>query len=234
MLFDTITRRPTVVIDNFEHRATIWAYRSYKKFIIKKLTLGAFSISAAGTLVVMASYFAITLPFAPVSAAKNVQTQTQITQTESNIGANTVVVPPPVTIEAAPIIKNIPRIIKRGGFENVYIEAGKKYGVPWQLLAAVHFVETGQSGDTNATSTAGALGPMQFMQNTFDVYAEDGDSDGTKSIYDVHDAIYSAAKNLAANKNKMGDYRKAIFNYNHSEEYVEKVINRAREYGYSI
>lgn len=118
-------------------------------------------------------------------------------------------------------------------FYPIYKEASDKFGVPWQILEAVHQVETGKSGDTEVTSYAGAQGPMQFMPRTWDAYKEDGDGDGVKSRYDVHDAIYGAAKLLAAGGAAEGRVRAALWNYNHSDAYVDKVVSIAQELGYN-
>ena len=68
------------------------------------------------------------------------------------------------------------------------------------LLAAQSQVESGYQTDAN--SSAGAVGIMQFLPSTWAVEGIDGDHDGVVSILDPADAIYSAAKldcqNLAA------------------------------------
>jgi len=115
--------------------------------------------------------------------------------------------------------------VERDGsyFQNVYKAAAAKYGIPWQLLQAVHYVETGCSDDTTKGSSAGARGPMQFMPGTFRTYAVDGDGDGNCDIYDADDAIYAAANLLAASGAASGDIDGALLNYNHSWSYVNKV-----------
>jgi len=120
-----------------------------------------------------------------------------------------------------------------GGFDSLYVEAEKIYGVPRQILAAVHYVETGQRGDTTVASYAGAQGPMQFMPSTFSAYAQDGDGDGLALINDVHDAIYTAAQYLAANGASSGNVSAALYRYNHSSSYVEHVLSIARSFGYA-
>jgi len=120
-----------------------------------------------------------------------------------------------------------------GGFDSIYAEAEAKYGVPRQILAAVHSVESGQRGDTTISSYAGAQGPMQFMPSTFAAYAQDGDGDGVALINDVHDAIYTAARYLAANGGASGNIRGALYRYNHSYSYVEHVLSVARSFGYT-
>jgi len=115
--------------------------------------------------------------------------------------------------------------VERDGsyFQNVYKAAAAKYGIPWQLLQAVHYVETGCSDDTTKGSSAGARGPMQFMPGTWRAYADDGDNDGNCDIYDADDAIFGAAKLLANGGADAGDIDGALFNYNHSMSYVYKV-----------
>ena len=104
-------------------------------------------------------------------------------------------------------------------------------GLDWTVLAAIHKVET-SFGKDRATSSAGAQGPMQFMPATFDSYGVDGDDDGRADINDVDDAIFSAANLLCANG--AGDPARlasAIWNYNHSDEYVAEVLTLAANYG---
>jgi len=108
----------------------------------------------------------------------------------------------------------------------IYKKAAEVYGLEWQYLAAVHKIESGQSGNTTRSSSAGATGPMQFIPSTFRAYAVDGDSNGSKEINDVDDAIFTAAHYLSANK-KSSDMTHALFRYNHSMSYVNKVKSMA-------
>ncbi len=118
-------------------------------------------------------------------------------------------------------------------FFKIYLAASQRFGTPWQILAAVHVVETGQRGDTSVSSYAGAQGPMQFMPGTFAAYAQDGDGDGQANINDVNDAIHTAANHLAANGFAYGDAFSALYSYNHSGSYVNYVLSIARNFGYS-
>jgi Transglycosylase SLT domain len=71
-------------------------------------------------------------------------------------------------------------------------------GLPWGVLAGIGQVETNHGQNKNVSS-AGAMGPMQFMPATFATYGVDGDGDGIKDILDQTDAVFSAAHYLCAN-----------------------------------
>jgi membrane-bound lytic murein transglycosylase B len=116
-------------------------------------------------------------------------------------------------------------------YASLYLAAQAKTGTPWQLLAAVHEVETGQSGSTTRSSYAGATGPMQFMPATFAHYALDGDGDGITDIHNVDDAVFSAGNYLRAGGADRGAYSDALYNYNHSYSYVDRVLGIARQLG---
>jgi len=104
-------------------------------------------------------------------------------------------------------------------------------GLDWTVLAAIHKIETG-FGRGRSTSSAGARGPMQFMPATWNSYGVDATGDGLADINNVRDAIYSAAAFLCAN-GAGGPARlaAAIWNYNHSNAYVMKVLDLATSYG---
>ncbi|MGR6916193.1 lytic transglycosylase domain-containing protein [[Actinomadura] parvosata] len=104
-------------------------------------------------------------------------------------------------------------------------------GLSWTVLAAIGQVESGH-GRNNGPSSAGALGPMQFMPATWKHYGVDGDGDGKKDIWSPYDAVPGAANYLCANKAGQGGerLRKAIWFYNHSWDYVNKVMGIAEAY----
>ncbi len=101
-----------------------------------------------------------------------------------------------------------------------YQEAQAAFGVPWEILAAVHLVETGM-GRIRGTSVAGAQGPMQFMPATWAAFGAGGD------INDTRDAIMGAARYLAHNGGGRGEIDNALWNYNHSDRYVRGVKHYA-------
>lgn len=117
-------------------------------------------------------------------------------------------------------------------FAGLYQKASEKYGVPWQIIAAVHVTETHQSGTAVVTSYAGAQGPMQFMPATFAHYAQDGDGDRIPQINNVQDAVFSAANYLKANGAAQGRITNALFCYNHSMAYVNHVLGIAQSLGF--
>ena len=47
-----------------------------------------------------------------------------------------------------------------------YAEAEQLTGIPWYWLAAIHLQET-RMGRIEGVSTAGAVGPMQFLPTTW-------------------------------------------------------------------
>jgi soluble lytic murein transglycosylase-like protein len=101
-----------------------------------------------------------------------------------------------------------------------YRQAERRYGVRWQLLAAINFVESAFDKIRN-NSVAGAQGPMQFIPATWAAYGLGGD------VHDPHDAILGAANYLAANGGAH-DEGGALYHYNPSLLYVDAVRRLAR------
>ena len=118
-------------------------------------------------------------------------------------------------------------------FDALYRGAGQAFGVDWQILKAIHQVETGASGSTTRSNPSGATGPMQFMPSTFRGHAVDGNGDGIKSVHNVSDAIYSAAK-LLSDCNYPSNKDNAILKYNRSISYLNRIKNLARSYGLEV
>lgn len=105
-------------------------------------------------------------------------------------------------------------------------------GLPWSVLAGIGRVETDFGADTQ-TSSAGAVGPMQFMATTFAAYDTPVPPGGVSppSPLDPTDAIYAAARDLCANGAQDGtDIPGAIYAYNHSQAYVAEVLSYAAAY----
>jgi len=135
----------------------------------------------------------------------------------------------------------VPRIVKVGtkintpgyvwsgnAYDPLYQRAGAAFGVPWQILSAIHAVETGRDGDTCRGSAWNGMGPMQFLPSTWWAHAQDGDGDGDRDICSVADAVFGASHLLAG-----GSIRDAVYRYNHSWYYVDLVFSIARELGWN-
>ncbi len=108
----------------------------------------------------------------------------------------------------------------------IYQAASVQYGVPWQILAAINEIETNYGTDLSV-STAGAVGWMQFMPATWIQYGVDAINAGYADPYNPVDAIFAAARYLRA-AGAASNLHGAILAYNHSEEYVQSVLLRAK------
>jgi membrane-bound lytic murein transglycosylase B len=95
-----------------------------------------------------------------------------------------------------------------------YAAAADRYGIDWTYLAAINYVES-DFGRTNGPSGAGAVGPMQFLPSTWQVY-------GAGDIMSPHDSILAAAHYLKVG-GAPGDYQRALLAYNHDANYVAAV-----------
>ncbi|MFE6039119.1 lytic transglycosylase domain-containing protein [Streptomyces sp. NPDC056452] len=132
--------------------------------------------------------------------------------------------------------------------------------LPWQLLAAIGKVESGQARggkvDANGTTfspilgpalngqgfalikdTDGgaydgdsthdrAVGPMQFIPQTWATWGQDGNGDGRKDPNNIYDAALAAGRYLCAGTRDLAvaaDLDRAVLSYNHSREYLRTV-----------
>ncbi|GLY86662.1 hydrolase Nlp/P60 [Actinoallomurus iriomotensis] len=148
-----------------------------------------------------------------------------------------------VQAKAAPSAGDIPE-----NYLALYQKAGAEWNIPWNILAGIGWVETHHGtlqaqGVHSGENFAGAGGPMQFLQPTFDRAAVDGDHDGATSRYDPADAIFSAAKllklhiypgasdaELKSSTLTDAQIHQTIFSYNHSDVYVNDVLAAANRY----
>lgn len=132
--------------------------------------------------------------------------------------------------------------------------------LPWQLLAAIGQVESGQArggavdahgttytpilgpvldgngfaniSDTDHGAYDGdpvhdrAVGPMQFIPQTWEHWGVDGNGDGVRDPNNVYDAALAAAHYLCADGRDLSnpqDMDRAILGYNHSQDYLNLV-----------
>jgi len=99
-------------------------------------------------------------------------------------------------------------------------EAAGRFGVAWEVLAAVMLIET-RMGRVVSRSSAGAQGPMQFLPATWEAYGLGGD------VHDERDAIIGAANYLKAS-GAPEDHRLALYRYNPLRSYVNAVSAYAK------
>jgi membrane-bound lytic murein transglycosylase B len=97
-----------------------------------------------------------------------------------------------------------------------YRQAQRRFHVGWHVLAAVNFVESA-FGRLRSASSAGAVGPMQFLPSTWRAYGLGG------NVHEPRDAILGAANYLRAS-GAPRDYRGALYAYNPVYPYVEAVL----------
>ncbi|WP_239469393.1 MULTISPECIES: CHAP domain-containing protein [unclassified Staphylococcus] len=144
-------------------------------------------------------------------------------------------------------------------FKKLYKNIADKYDIDWQLLAGIHRVETAFSSNVQESS-AGAIGHTQFMKCTWAGWSAggcsgslgnanipkkeytdpkvvkkgggegvDGNGNGKADPMEISDALSATAKKLekdGANESP----EKAVHSYNHSSEYVSKVMGHYKAY----
>jgi murein DD-endopeptidase MepM/ murein hydrolase activator NlpD len=107
--------------------------------------------------------------------------------------------------------------------------AGSAYGIPWEVLASINKVES-NFGRNMGPSSAGAVGWMQFMPSTWERWGVDANGDGVADPWTPEDAIYAAARYLAASGGTQ-DISRAVLSYNHAQWYVDEVLQLAHTFG---
>ena len=107
------------------------------------------------------------------------------------------------------------------------------------IVAAVHYVESdfGRSplpGVAPGTKNyMGAMGPGQFLEESWPPFGVDADGDGVKDPYSIPDSIFATA-NLLHASGAPGDWHAALFAYNHAEWYVDEVLENAKRFGGAV
>src|SRR5918995_5215520 len=122
--------------------------------------------------------------------------------------------------------------VQERSYEELHVlwqRAGGAYGIPWQVLAAINKIES-NFGRNMGPSSAGAVGWMQFMPETWLRWGTDGNGDGLADPWNPEDAIHSAARYLAAAEGRT-DIARAVFAYNHAQWYVDDVLQLAAMFG---
>lgn len=78
-----------------------------------------------------------------------------------------------------------------------------------------------------------AVGPMQFLPGTWARYGADGNGDGVANPHNVYDAALATGRYLCSgglNLREPDQLVTAVFRYNHSAEYVRRVLGLAAGY----
>lgn len=135
----------------------------------------------------------------------------------------------------------------------LYLQVERQSGLPWQVFWGIHAEETNLGRNLGATpilsvlpadqkkyfyqmcreldwdpeaiygSHKGAIGPFQFIPETWIRNAVDANGDGRRDPFDVADAAFSAA-NYLKQRGGRADLRKALWHYNQDPRYVARVM----------
>lgn len=117
----------------------------------------------------------------------------------------------------------------------------------WTTLAGIGQTETnhGTTDGNRITSDGTTLtpivgpehneqGPMQFLEETWEDWQADGNADGVNDPHNIDDATTAAANYLCAGGRDLtdpSDWYDAVHSYNPIDSYVQKVYDRADDYG---
>ena len=123
---------------------------------------------------------------------------------------------------------------KPASYLSLYQASAARYcpGLSWTVLAAIGQIESGD-GANMGPSSAGALGPMQFLPSTWKTWGITAFGQASPpNIMNPFDAVPSAARMLCADGagSSGSGLRQAIFDYNHATWYVDEVLTLAGEY----
>ena len=140
----------------------------------------------------------------------------------------------PVEVSTSLPVDTTPPKGRPASYLALFQESAARYcpGLSWTVLAAIGQIESGD-GSNVGPSSAGALGPMQFLPSTWRMWGIDGFGDtGPPNIMNPLDAVPSAARLLCNDGAADGGQalRQAIFDYNHATWYVDEVLTLAGEY----
>jgi Transglycosylase SLT domain len=158
-----------------------------------------------------------------------------VSQVRSALGASARVVSlAPVTVSTSLPVDTTPPAGRPANYLELFQASAARYcpGLSWTVLAAIGQIESAD-GQNMGPSTAGALGPMQFLPSTWATWGIDGFGDtGAPDVMNPFDAVPSAARLLCADGATSGGagLQQAIFDYNHATWYVDEVLTLAAEY----
>ena len=116
----------------------------------------------------------------------------------------------------------------------LYEQAGERFGLQWQVLAGVGYIEShhGRLDANCSPNYAGARGPMQFLPSTFARAAKLAGI-ANPDICNPEDAIPAAAA-LLASDGAPGNWHAALLHYNPNPAYPDEVMYWANRYAGAI
>jgi len=138
--------------------------------------------------------------------------------------AGQISIPSPISVPPA-----VPQSLNFQQLVALWQGAGSAYGIPWEVLASINKVES-NFGRNMGPSSAGAVGWMQFMPSTWERWGVDANGDGVADPWNPEDAIYAAARYLAAAGGTQ-DISRGVLAYNHAQWYVDEVLQLAHTFG---
>ena len=106
-------------------------------------------------------------------------------------------------------------------------------GIPLDGTRSRLIVDTDKGQLDGDTSFDRAVGPMQFIPSTWKRIAQDGNGDRALDANNAYDAALGAAAYLCravpqGGLDKEDALRRAVFSYNHSAAYVDRVLASMR------
>ncbi len=121
---------------------------------------------------------------------------------------------------------------------NVLSRDGKSrpgiYGIPLDGSNSTQQVRDSDAGQYDDDPVFDrAVGPMQFIPQTWSIVGVDGDGDGKRDPQDIDDAALATAVYLCSGDEDLSTYggqKASVYRYNHSQEYVDLVISIMNAY----
>jgi hypothetical protein len=217
--------------------AGLWARLSGGHVVASGDAASGFGIPGVDAIVdsAVAARFGLTADVAVLINAPAADLATLMSQVRAVIGPGGTVrnLVPVVAVTSLPVDDDVPAG-RPASWLDLYRESAARYcpGLSWTVLAAIGEIESGD-GANNGPSSAGALGPMQFLPSTWRIWGTDGfGQTGPPDIMNPLDAVPAAARMLCADGAASGGaaLSAAIFAYNHATWYVREVLALAGEY----
>ena len=227
--------------DAAARRLHLTAGKSYRvsAAIVEQVPFGgatALSVPGADAIVNLtrSAQLGLAKNFAVLISAPRANLSTLKSQVQSVIGHGSQVVNlvsySLVTASKLPVETNAPAGVPANWLA-LFQKSATQYcqGLPWTVLAAIAQIESGD-GANDGPSSAGALGPMQFLPSTWAIWGITGfGPPGAPDIMNPLDAVPSAARLLcAAGGGNRATLASAIFSYNHATWYVNEVLRASR------